>query len=245
MDITNAINRVIELDQTITTEEIDGRLYSKSTLRRIPKSDESQPVTVGFCSLAGISDFAKELVDEGLNDTPFFHVDSQSRVTIVGRMQPGNMNTRFTYAEAVMDLESFIFSNQRSQHWYDLELFVISLQSLFVHNEALEQIIDMLGSVANNAVMTHADDGFSQSIQIRTGITTRENSMVKNPCTLKPYRTFREVDQPESNFILRLRKEGEHMKASMWESDGGAWRGEAMKNIKSFLEDKTNLTAIA
>ena len=40
---------------------------------------------------------------------------------------------------------------------------------------------------------TNKDDGFTQTLEIKTGITTKEKVEVKNHVLLQPYRTFREV----------------------------------------------------
>lgn len=60
-----------------------------------------------------------------------------------------------------------------------------------------------------------------------------ENILDPNPVSLRPYRTFTEVEQPSSSFIFRA-KTGPRF--ALMEADGGAWRSKAMKNIKAFLE---------
>ena len=246
--LKEAIEKIISIDKTIVTKEIGGRIYSKGDICPVMESFEQAPGVMEFNTLAGLADFSNAFIppvetDEG---ALFFHVDSPTSVKLFGAIQTTNFNTRFCYAKAGLNSSSFNFSAYERQHWYDLELFVISLQSMFVQNEMLETIIDMLGSVANENVLTQADDGFSQSLQIRTGITTRERQTVKNPCGLKPYRTFREIDQPEGKFILRLKKDNEKLlKASLWVADGGAWKDDAMAMIKAWLEKETELKAIA
>ena len=51
---------------------------------------------------------------------------------------------------------------------------------------------------------------------------------------LRPYRTFLEVEQPESDFLIRIREGGE---IGFFEADGGAWKLFARSIIKSKLED--------
>lgn len=55
------------------------------------------------------------------------------------------------------------------------------------------------------------------------------NTIVK----LKPYRTFYEVEQPESEFLLRLSDDG---KVGFFEADGGMWEMTARRTIKEYLE---------
>lgn len=56
-----------------------------------------------------------------------------------------------------------------------------------------------------------------------------------NPIALRPYRTFNEVEQPESEFIFRLH---EGMTVGLFEGDGGQWRNEAIWNIAEFLKGR-------
>nr|ABP73607.1 hypothetical protein [Bacillus thuringiensis] len=63
-------------------------------------------------------------------------------------------------------------------------------------------------------------------------LATVDEVAVPNPVSLQPYRTFVEVAQPESDFIFRM-KDGP--RCSLYEADGGAWKLEAIKNIKEYL----------
>ena len=79
--------------------------------------------------------------------------------------------------------------------------------------------------------------------------------VVPNPVRLKPYRTFAEVDQPESNYVFRISEQNDDKKTPIFklvEADGGLWKNEAMQNIKKYLEVelkkeivKHNITIIA
>ena len=61
------------------------------------------------------------------------------------------------------------------------------------------------------------------------------NVQVKPRVTLRPFRTFLEVAQPESEFILRLNDRGE---VNLIGADGGAWKLEAVRNIAAYFEEK-------
>ena len=53
--------------------------------------------------------------------------------------------------------------------------------------------------------------------------------------TLRPFRTFQEVEQPESEFLLRLDEDGN---IGLFEADGGMWKLTARQTVKAFLEKK-------
>ena len=61
---------------------------------------------------------------------------------------------------------------------------------------------------------------------------------VPNPVTLKPYRTFLEVDQPASDFIFRMKEYSGSIGCALFEADGGAWKMEAMQNMEAYLQDE-------
>lgn len=73
----------------------------------------------------------------------------------------------------------------------------------------------------------------------KTGVAKLNDVVVPNPVTLAPYRTFPEIEQPKSKFIFRMQS---GPTATLFEADGGAWRNEAMKNIKVWL--KTALSGV-
>lgn len=86
----------------------------------------------------------------------------------------------------------------------------------------------------------------SQKVTVKTGVASVSDAVVPNPVTLAPYRTFPEVEQPESKFIFRM-KEGPT--AALFEADGGAWRNTAILGIKEYLKealkDNENIEIIA
>lgn len=61
-----------------------------------------------------------------------------------------------------------------------------------------------------------------------------ENVPIKPIVKLKPYRTFFEVEQPESEFLLRI---GDGGQVGLFEADGGMWKMTARYTIKSYLQE--------
>lgn len=117
----------------------------------------------------------------------------------------------------------------------DTEQFVIELMSKYEETPDLNDILVLASNIVKNSDVQVADDGISQKVQAKTGIATVKNVEVKNPFKLKPYRTFTEVEQPESYFIFRIDKNGD---CSLFDSGDSSWRNEAMNKIKAFLEEK-------
>ena len=116
----------------------------------------------------------------------------------------------------------------------DYETMMITLKSKFVETPELLALVKLLGSITEESSATASDDGFTQNVVVRKGIAMKENKPVKPIVKLKPYRTFNEVDQPESDFLVRL-SEGGYV--SLYMADGGAWMLEARKNVAKYLKE--------
>lgn len=84
--------------------------------------------------------------------------------------------------------------------------------------------------------VTQEDDGITQRVTAKSGISLSKTVKVPNPVRLMPYRTFTEVAQPESAFVFRMRKDGSSISAALFEADGNAWKNEAILNIKEFFK---------
>jgi hypothetical protein len=67
----------------------------------------------------------------------------------------------------------------------------------------------------------------------KLGVATVSNTQVPNPIKLKPFRTFAEIEQPESEFILRLQ---DGPRIALFAADGGKWKLEAINSIKKYFQ---------
>ena len=95
-----------------------------------------------------------------------------------------------------------------------------------------------MSSIKDETVRISGDDGFTQTVTARAGVALVEEVKVPNPVTLRPYRTFMEVEQPPSSFVLRLRSGDKSPNVSLHEADGGQWKLEAIRAIKAFLAEQ-------
>jgi hypothetical protein len=54
---------------------------------------------------------------------------------------------------------------------------------------------------------------------------------------LRPYRTFREFEQPESPFIFRLRNTEGMPECALFDASGAAWKTTAVESIRKWLTE--------
>lgn len=79
------------------------------------------------------------------------------------------------------------------------------------------------------------NDGQTEE-QPKNGVTKKENAIIPNPVRLIPYRTFLEVEQPESEFVFRITEgRGGAPSFKLVAADGGRWEAVAVDNVKSYL----------
>ena len=110
------------------------------------------------------------------------------------------------------------------------------MHTAFEQSDETALILAVAGNVENKTVANYGDDGVSQKATITKGIAGKEDVIVPNPVTLRPYRTFLEVEQPESKFIFRIREDSDGQPMfKLVEADGGLWKYEAVDAIKKYL----------
>jgi hypothetical protein len=239
MIIADAIQKIIDLGK-IELIPVDGANYYKGpSLARLKKPEENIPKALTFTTLTGLSDYIAANPDALDLPRLFLHVVDFSRVDLMGPLQPFNDNARFIYATAVSSAARDGFQFDK---WMNLEDFIIRLQADFArYPEApddTEAIIELLGKVANENLKTNTDNGFTQTIQIRSGLTTLSGVRVENPVKVRPWRTFAEIEQPAITAILRFKPTGDGMPtAALFESGGGAWKLEAIKRLGTWLRE--------
>lgn len=203
---------------------------------------ESTPVSLRMNTLTGISDFMNKGVDE--LEGVMFHVVSERQVDVVGPIF-GRSHQRKTFAtttaDVVLSKSEFHFGE-----FYDVEQFIIKLQSLFAPTFERGAVLALVGNIKEEKVRTTSDDGVTQSVIARSGIANVTEVQVPNPVTLAPFRTFREIEQPTSPFILRVKqgKEGGLPTVALFEADGGEWKLTAIASIRRFLEEAVEGVAV-
>ena len=92
------------------------------------------------------------------------------------------------------------------------------------------------GNIQAGTTMNYDDDGISQKTTIKSGVANNADVIVPNPVRLRPYRTFAEIEQPESSFVFRIKDSEEGPRFKIVEADGGLWKNAAMKKIKEYFE---------
>src|SRR6185312_354996 len=90
--------------------------------------------------------------------------------------------------------------------WLLPEQFAISVQTCVKNTPDRERLLELAGGVMSEAITTSSDDGVSQTVAVKSGISLVAKKRIENPFTLAPYRTFAEIEPVPAPFILRARQ---------------------------------------
>lgn len=119
----------------------------------------------------------------------------------------------------------------------DHEDFLIEVLSKFTDAGDRDYLAKIASNITTERVVTSDDDGISQGIGLRKGLSLKTGEVLRNRVQLAPYRTFPEAVQPLTDFLFRVRQSDESTpELALFEADGGAWRYKAIANIESYLK---------
>ena len=223
--IKEALQWIVESQQPKIIRDGDWS-YTSEKLQRLDEELRADPI--GMSTLSGLVDYIKSKVD-ALDDKMLIHVVSPTEVRLISPLDADREREYLVKVRA--ELPEITYGR-----FLKTEPFLISIRANFVQNEGSEAVLRFAGTIESGTLATYSDDGISQSATVKKGIAGKESALVPNPVKLRPYRTFIEVQQPESEFIFRMRDCDEEIGCAIFEADGGAWKREAMKNIKEYLE---------
>lgn len=222
---------------------IDGVQYAAAKLTD-PRQPDPAPSALTVATLTSFVDYVRTNRDRLVAEECLVHIVDHATVSLYSRLQ-GRFQQRFTYLTAHCAPrmgEAFRFGA-----WATLETMNIAVQALFADAGDRAKVLKLIGTVTDDEVRVQADDGVTQRVTAKSGISVLAEVPVPNPVRLAPFRTFAEVLQPVSPFILRVRKGQDGAQAALFEADGGAWKLEAIQAIRQFLtkELPTDLAVLA
>jgi len=145
----------------------------------------------------------------------------------------------FRQRETFICVEPHVSDGFHFNDYMEIDTFVTALQSHFVWDAMVSQVLGVVGNIQSELVQTSADDGVSQTVTARSGIVKVTTLPVPNPVSLCPFRTFPEIEQPASKFVLRMRRrDGSLPLVALFETGDNQWQVEAIKKIGTYLRDQ-------
>jgi len=224
--LAKLIDKIVTLKET-KTFEINGQTYADAPLTRIPPHVD-RPECIRVSGLDGICKLIRTELAK-IDTVVMVQAKSHNTVEVMTTYLPDFSRNILYRAEADAPGLRTGFRGR--------EAALIELRSLFIPNEGTAYLLDLLSKMTDENKVSTNDNGVTQTVEARQGVALNAMVEVKPRVMLRPFRTFLEVEQPESEFLLRVdADEG----IGFFEADGGIWKLEAKKNIADYFN--TNLT---
>ncbi|TVM31209.1 hypothetical protein [Oceanidesulfovibrio marinus] len=211
-DTTKFVDKILELAKP-EERTLNGRLYMTKPVHLVK---DPEPQTLSCHTLTALQDYLDANIDGlDLSDT-LIHVASpvyvsiRQGLTLLTAQRPHLLNA----SPALPEQNNTVIDTP----WLEPKDFIPYALTHFVTSNELDNLLKFISAMRCDNSGTVEDNGV----------------------TLKPYRTFYEVDQPESIFVVRVREgrgENKLPEIKLFQADGGKWANQAILNIVEWLKD--------
>ena len=233
-DDATSVVKAIQNGVVTDTIIVDGETFTTRPVFIPPVAPNTARLEVS--TLDGLIEYLNENVDRHAAVGLMVVAGDPRSVTVLGQIG-GAKETRVNWLEAEYTVDAFPFGKFISH-----EEFVVAAQCLLVDDAGdIRQLLTYIGNLTAAQITTSTDDGVSQTVVVESGV--RKSAVeLPNPVNLAPRRTFAEIEQPSSPFVLRVRqtRDGQMPEIALFEADGGLWRIEAIKRIKKYIAENLN-----
>lgn len=212
--LAKMIDKIVSLKET-KIFEINGQTYADASLTRIPPHVD-RPDCISVSGLDSICKLIRTELEK-VDTTIMVQVKSNDTVEVMTTyLSDFSRNTLYRAKADAPGLRTGFRGR---------EVALIELRSLCIPNEGTAYLLDLLSRMTN-------ENSVTQTVEARQGVALNAVVEIKPRVMLRPFRTFLEVEQPESEFLLRVDPdEG----IGFFEADGGIWKLEAKKNIADYF----------
>lgn len=219
--IKEAIAYLVSLKDA-KTFVIDGNTYSTEKLNLIdPPIDRPSQITVN--SLDSIINLIKQEIDR-INTHVYIRVITPTHIDVFTTYNADY--SRYDLYQAKCTVPGF------REGFMSYAEAMISLRSKYIENEGITYLVNLLSRITDENSVASKDNGATQTVETRKGIQLNSTEKINPRVRLIPYRTFLEVEQPGSEFLLRLDDKGN---IGLFEADGGIWQIKAKNSIREYL----------
>jgi hypothetical protein len=230
MDMTrDALEFVVGLKAPTFHTDEKGREWGD---RKLYEVKPDMPGAVEVSTLGGFCDLITNKIEGFPADGVLAHVVSFEHVSLIAKDSDIWGRRQIYVTSHLLETRGFPFGT-----FHDHETFLIGVLAHFTQTEDRDYLVSIASHIASEKVRTSLDDGIAQEATLKQGASLKTTVALRNRLKLAPFRTFREVDQPVSEFLFRLRGGNETTPPTLalFEADGGKWQIDAMEIIGRYL----------
>jgi hypothetical protein len=230
-DDAGSVVKAIQNGVETKTIEVDDKTYLTRPVYLAPEKDDVDALEI--LTLDGLIEYLNLNVDKHNLSDLVITVNSARNISIRRQVNSAK-DSRTNWLVATYHIDNFPF-----ERYLDHETFIIMAQALICESDERNNLLKFVGNLTTALVRTSTDDGVSQTVVVESGVRKSEIEL-PNPVHLAPRRTFPEIEQPSSPFVLRVKqtREGQMPELALFEADGGLWKVAAINSIKGYISSK-------
>lgn len=233
--LKDAIDRIAQLghaakDMTFHTVGKTEFVFDKDGNSEILEEPFYTPSTTRVTSLDALVNLIRtEAVKNYTNSPIYVNAAEYGGVSVYLQPEAANkMKRAMLYLAQATDVPGFRDTK------YSFEEAMIALRSQFQQTDDIKYMLNLLSHMASDQSVKSDDNGVTQTVQVKRGVSFVDNEEVRPIVALAPYRTFQEVEQPISEFVFRVDNE---RNITLAEADGGMWKLTARRTVCQYLTD--------
>jgi hypothetical protein len=215
-----------------TRKDLKPGDYIPDGFRRVNEFDPRQDCFRVY-TLGAVVEYIKSGIED-VNPKDLIIVCDWHQVIVYENFR-GETKKRTEIIEARNPEDSITFGRHMS-----VEEFCIFMRTHFEDTLDRDKVIAHVSKIKIENGIETTDDGISQKVSVKKGISGGMTQTAVTPAInmLQPFRTFREIIQPESEFLLRIQDDGRgNALCVLFESDGNAWKIEARKRVAEYIKE--------
>lgn len=122
----------------------------------------------------------------------------------------------------------------------DPEIFIIKASDFFERDDNYKSMIAALSCITDVQETVTSDDGVTQTVTYKSGINRKDSGKLEPFVTLRSFRTFREVEQPQDTYLIRLSKGKEGPLVALYEASGYRWKQSCSEAVYKYIRDRVD-----
>lgn len=194
---------------------------------------DRRPSTLRFKTLTGLVEYLYDNKDQVTPDDCVMVIESVYKVVLYSKVF-GTKNDR----HAIAISEPVSFQTLDAGRPLSTEEAIIQLQTRCLRTDDGLELIKSVSGMTYREDLSREDDGVKNDINL-SSMVVYLNGKPPTVVSLIPFRVFPEVQQVESQYIVRVKSEGKQPSVTLMETDGGLWKVTAMEYIKQHLKSLT------
>jgi hypothetical protein len=119
----------------------------------------------------------------------------------------------------------------------DIESFIIHTADFFIRDDNYKQMIAAISCITDVQEQVINDDGISQTVTYKSRVGRKDEGRLEPFVTLRAYRTFREVEQPEATYLLRISKGRDGPIVKLHEASGYNWKIKCTDAVYKYIRE--------